>query len=150
MYILEKNKDKILVLLYSSKTHNQGSYLQEIKISAESLNNSPAHGNPRCATRSGRNFCPFKLTRQYMELQGGFTSDDENFFLCSDGSPVVPMQARNTLRSLLNRVHLNSSLYCFHSFRSSRSSDLLKFGYSVDQIKKIGRWKSNAVYRYLK
>ena len=37
-----------------------------------------------------------------------------------------------------------------HSFRGGRTSDLANMGYSIDQIKALGRWKFNAVYRYLK
>ena len=29
-------------------------------------------------------------------------------------------------------------------------SDLLKMGFTVETIKKLGRWRSNAVYAYLK
>lgn len=40
--------------------------------------------------------------------------------------------------------------YTGTSFHSGRASDLLRFGVPVDTIKKLGRWKSNAVYHYLK
>ena len=44
----------------------------------------------------------------------------------------------------------HSELYLFHGFQSGRASDLLKLGVSVETIKKLGRWHSNAVFRYLK
>ena len=84
-----------------------------------------------------------------MVMRGEY-QDDEPFFVYSDGSSVKPYQVRKLLRSLLNALDLNGSLYDVHSFRIGRTCDLEKFGYSVDQIKSMGRWKSNAVYRYLK
>ena len=76
--------------------------------------------------------------------------DDNQLFVFSDGTPIKPCHVRSLLRTLLNDLNLNSLLYDVHSFRIGRTCDLEKFGYSVDQIKSMGRWKSNAVYRYLK
>ena len=47
-------------------------------------------------------------------------------------------------------VWFDDTLYGTHSLRSGRTCDLYKLGLSVETIKKIGRWKSNAVFRYLK
>ena len=135
------NKDKILLALYTSKTHGQESGPQKIKISAVSNNTN----------RHTRFFCPFNLVVHYMSLRGSYQQGIEPFFVYSDRTtPVKPEQFRKILRDTLDAVNLDSSLYYVHSFRSGRTSDLAKFGYSIDQIKAMGRWKSNAVYRYLK
>ena len=65
-------------------------------------------------------------------------------------SPVKAENLRSILRLLLDRINLDSSMYDVHSFRIGRTCDLHKFGYTIDQIKAMGRWKSNAVYRYLR
>ena len=75
-----KNKKKILMILYSSKTHNKESYPQEVRISAEN--------DTELTSRKSKNFCPFKLARRFMDLRGGFNDDEDIFFTCSDGSPV--------------------------------------------------------------
>ena len=85
-----------------------------------------------------------------MKFRGNYFNEDEQFFIFADRSPVKPQHIRNTLRDLLDTLGLNSVLYDVHSLRIGRTCDLEKFGYSIQTIKSMGRWKSNAVYRYLK
>ena len=76
-----QNKCKILLILYSSKTHGAETYPQKVKISA--MNDSTQFALKR-------NFCPFKLMRQYMTIRGNYKNDDEQFFVFSDCSPLLP------------------------------------------------------------
>ena len=133
------NKDKILIVLYSSKTHGKESRPQKVKISAL----------PK-KSQLNRFFCPFKIIIKYMYLRGSYKNEEEQFFVFSDKSPVRPNHIRNLLRELLDKLSLDGKLYDVHSFRGGRTVDLAKFGYSIDRIKEMGRWRSNAVYRYLK
>ena len=133
------NKEKILIVLYTSKTHGEESRPQKIKIAA----------SDKCM-KTTRFFCPFQTVIEYMDMRGPYGDKLEPFFVFADKSPVKSFQLRNFLRQLLENLNLDSSLYDVHSFRSGRTSDLAEFGYSIDQIKAMGRWKSNAVYRYLK
>ena len=133
------NKDKILIVLYTSKTHGEESRPQKVKISASPCINAPK-----------RLFCPVKAVLKFMQDRGPYEDDSEPFFTFADKTAVKDHQFRSFLRILLDRLGLDSSLYDVHSFRIGRTCDLEKFGYSVDQIKSMGRWKSNAVYRYLK
>ena len=135
------NKDKILMVLYTSKTHGQESRPQKIKIAAV------AGG---LSSRVKRFFCPFKVIIKYMNHRGDYVDETEQFFIFRDRSPVKPYHFRTTLRSLLDNINLDSSLHDVHSLRIGHTCDLEKFGYSIDQIKSMGKWKSNAVYRYLK
>ena len=134
------NKDKILIVLYSSKTHGKESRPQKVKISAL----------PNFKKTQKILFCPFELIIQYMKIRGDYYNDNEQFFVFSYGSPVKPNNIRSLLRELLNDLGLNSKLYDVHSFRSGRTVDLEKYGYNMDRIKSMGRWRSNAVYKYLK
>ena len=133
------NKDKMLLVLYTSKTHGRKNKPQEIKIAAVKL-----------LKEDKKFFCPFETVSKFLRIRGPFLDTEEMLFVFRDHSPVKPHQFRCTLRLLLDRLDLDSSLYDVHSFRSGRTCDLARFGYSVDQIKAMGRWKSNAVYRYLK
>ena len=54
------NKDKMLVVLYSSKPHNIGDRPQKVKITANSVEKSGHYVH--------RNFCPFKLMREYLQI----------------------------------------------------------------------------------
>ena len=133
------NKDKILIVLYSSKTHGKESRPQRIKISAVPTKR-----------KTQKFFCPFKSVINYMTIRGGYDDETEEFFVFRDRSPAKPHQVRTILREMLDNLNLDSSLYDVHSFRIGRTCDLYKFGYSIDRIKSMGRWKSNAVYKYLK
>ena len=132
------NKQKILVVLYSSKTHGKTHRPQQIKITGGN-----ADGTKRTPV------CPFKLTQNYISIRGSFHSEDEPLFIFRDGKPVQATHANKTLKNAIHRLGLDSSIYGFHSLRIGRTTDLLKVGYSIEKIKELGRWKSNAVYRYL-
>lgn len=53
-------------------------------------------------------------------------------------------------RCAIEAAGLNKDLYDTHSFRSGCATDLSKMGIPVEDIKKIGRWRSNSVYEYFK
>ena len=139
-----KNKNKILLILYTSKTHDRSKQPQEIHIL--SLHNSKL---PERKFKK-RFFCPFRLTRKFLHLRGDYVNEDEQFFMFADGSPVRPCHVRSTLRKILTKLNINCYLYDSHSLRIGRTSNLFKQGISIDNIKKMGRWRSNAVYKYIK
>ena len=67
---LAANKQKILVVLYSSKMHSEALRPQKIKITAMQS----------CRCNLKRNFCPFRLLREYMQLWGDYEDSNEQFF----------------------------------------------------------------------
>ena len=69
-----QNKDKLLLMLYSSKTHSRGMRPQKIKITLNLTEKSGFY--------TKRNFCPFKLVNDYMAMRGGFLY--QNNFLSSE------------------------------------------------------------------
>ena len=85
-----------------------------------------------------------------MALRGGYESEQEQFFIFRDMSPVTPSHARNMLRALLQKLDLDSNLYGMHSFRIGRTTDLIKYNYTVDEVKIMGRWKSNVIFKYIR
>ena len=109
------NKDKILVVLYSSKTHSKNNRPQKIKIIANNLERT---GNYR-----QRNFCPFKLLRNYINIRGDFSRPEESFFVFRDRSPVTVEQARKVLKNSIRALGLDSNVYDMHSLRIGRASD---------------------------
>ena len=145
---LGKNKDKILFVLYTSKTHGKESLPQKVKISA---NRSKQCGSSQKAKKPGQShFCPFKVFCDYMVLRGGYESAEEQLFIFRNKVPLNPSQVRLVLKTCLDRVGLNANLFDCHSFRAGRTTDLVKLGYSIEQVQRLGRWKSNAVFRYIK
>ena len=134
------NKKKMLIILRSSKTHGEGAKPQLVKISSTS--------NVRDKANSST--CPYQLLLQFARSRGSYESDSEPFFVYSDRSPIKRNQLRSCLTLMIKKSGFDAKLYCSHSLRIGRSCDLLKYGLSVESIMKIGRWKSNAVFRYLR
>ena len=125
---LGTNKDKLLLVLYSSKTHDEGSQPQKVKITAN------------YAERSGkyfeRNFCPFKLMEHYISVRGSYESLEENFFIFSDRSPVTAETARKLLKKIIRVLGLNPDFYDMHSLRIGRASDVIRYGL----LKRLKEW----------
>ena len=136
---LGTNKKKFLLILNSSKMHTMADEPQLIKISQLDEN-----------SKFKRNFCPFTALEVYRKMRGEYLDENEQFFIFSDRSPVKPEMVRNLLKRLLKRLNLNSDLYNCQSFHIGRATDMAKYGIAIDIIKHLGRWKSNAVYNYLK
>ena len=139
---IASNKQKMLILLYTSKTHSEAVIPQKIKISA--LQHEKQGGSFQ------RHFCPFRLLREYVNFRGNYITADKPFFVFSDHSAVKAEQARKLLKKAISKIGLNAKHYDVHGLRIGRASDLIKAGYSVEEVKRLGRWKSNAVYRYIK
>ena len=74
-----------------------------------------------------------------MKIRGDYLDEDEQFFIFRDKSPVQPQNIRNLLRDLLKNLNLDPLLYDVHSFRSGRTVDLSKFGYSLEKDKINGK-----------
>ena len=84
-----------------------------------------------------------------MNHRGSYKTKQDPFFVFSDGSHVCPNQLRTVLCATIKSLNLDQSLYDGHSVRIGRTSDLYKLGYSIDHIRMLGHWKSNAVYKFI-
>ena len=135
------NKEKFLLVVYTSKTHNRSDRLQMIKISSI---------KPTKRTLKQRRWCPFKLLNNYIESHPLSTHNSEQFFVFTDGSPVTASHVRKILKLAILNSGLNPTNYCVHGMHAGHASDLLRMGFSVETIKKLGRWRSNAVFSYLR
>ena len=95
-------------------------------------------------------FCPFELFTEYMKLRGGFHTDSEQFFIFREKIPVTPTHIRTVLKRCIKDVGINERFYDCHSLRVGRTCDLVRLGFTIDEVKRLGRWKSNAVFQYIK
>ena len=141
---LGENKDKLLLVLRTSKAHGLNNKPQQIKISErrKHLQGDKQHD---------MQVCPFLTIREFINLRPKIkTLETEPFFVFRDRSPVKPKHACRILSMTITVIGLNQSVYLFHGFRGGRASDLFAMGVSVETIKKLGRWRSNAVYTYLR
>ena len=142
------NKKKLMFILRTSKTHDQDSKPQTIKINSVDYD---AVGNQQeFSVENDRDFCPFKIVRTFLQVRKSRRDDAEPFFVFADRSPVMPHHLRDTLKSLLTKCGLDFRCYGSHSLRAGRSVDLFDLGVDLDTICKLGRWRSGAIYTYLK
>ena len=135
------NKEKLMFVLQSLKTHNKASKPQIVKMNG--LHSIQQHWT------NITKICPFMILRQYLSFRKSYVDNDEQFFIFRDRSPVKQSHVRNILSKAIVKARLQPINYSFGGFRSVRASDLLEQGVSVETIRKIGRWKSNSVYTYL-
>ena len=148
------NKNKILFLLISFKTHDKGCKPQLVKISQKPIKDHKKSftakdceaSNPKWSNK----FNPFNLVSAYIEVRPNALNNHEQFFVFQDNSPMLPEHLRAHLHKALKNIRMNAHLYNVHSLRIGRCGDLLKLGVSIENIKKIGHWRSNAVFTYLR
>ena len=149
---IAKNKKKLLFILRTSKNHAKNAKPQMVKISSldkkkrETILEKKHHES---FSNSSLSFCPYNLLKNYLCCRGPYKSLTEPFFILQDGSPVTPAMMRSCLKKVLKECGFDERLYGTHSLRSGRTDDLLKLGLLVKTIKKLGRWKSNTIFKYL-
>ena len=136
-----ENKDKVLFVLRTSKTHWYDSKPQTVKICRVNA----AYEAPK----KNKHKCPFQLIRDYLAVRLPYKTD-EPFFIFRDRSPVRPENMRTTLKVILKRGGFDPKYYSCKGMRAGRAVDLKNFGLSIESIKNLGRWSSNAVFTYLK
>ena len=135
--LLAQNQPGVMFKLYTSKTHGRQDRPQTILIQSAMIKETSL-------------FCPIQEITEYSRIRPCYRFDEEQYFVFQDNSPVKASQVRSTLRRLIRRMGLDDELYDTHSFRIGCATDLFKRGYTVEKIKKMGRWRSNAVYQYLR
>ena len=132
------NKKKILFILRTSKTHWKDSKPQLVKLS-------------NCKNKIKEDYCPFRILQDFAQQRNPCRNIiNEPFFIFRDYSPVTPSHLTQVLQMALKLNNIDPYYYSCHCFHAGRASNLLKMGISVETIKKLGRWKSNAVYNYLR
>ena len=154
---LGKNKKKLLFVLRTSKTLYKNMKPQLVKITSTKMRKKPGTKPSFPSHISQKKFnsrelpCPYQALKAYLKQRGTtYSNPSEPFFVFRDKSPVQPKHVRNCFKLMLKLAKFrHKHLYKVHGIRAGRSCDLLKLGLSVEEIQRIGRWKSHAVYRYL-
>ena len=136
---IAQNKSKLLFILHTSKTHGKGNKPQFIKISSSSTGGAEVPGRVD-------HKCPYLLLRQFLACRQPYVTDSEQFFIFRDGTPVKTSHVRLVLKNCLSSAGFNSKLYSSQSMRAGRAVDLKIAGISYDDLRGLGRWRSNAVF----
>ena len=85
-----ENKEKLLFILCSSKTHY--GTLQSVKISVTKLN------------QNAKQFCPYQLLKQYLEVGLRYHDNTKPFFIYGDRTPISPVTINKVLKNGAYRV----------------------------------------------
>lgn len=145
-----RNKRKVQLRLWTSKTLQWGCWPDDIKI--EGLSDCGGCFNAiKRKGMSSQNYCPVHIIREFNAIRET-TKGDTPFFVYKSGITVSAHAFRAVLKTILCRIGLQKIVksYNCQSFRAGRCSDLRRLGFSISDLKFFGRWKSNSVYRYLK
>ncbi|XP_060563854.1 uncharacterized protein LOC132723195 [Ruditapes philippinarum] len=72
------------------------------------------------------------------------------FFLNESGTPVTTKQFNKILKKCICKIGCDPKFYTSHSFRIGAATLAHSKKYSDSQIRKLGRWRSNAFQSYLR
>lgn len=94
-----------------------------------------------------KDMCPVQALYNYLHTFGHKSGP---LFQFMGGEPVTYAFVVKNLTSIINFVGLNPALYKGHSFRIGAATHAAQMGYSENCIQKMGRWKSDAMRRYIR
>lgn len=97
---------------------------------------------------SGDAICPFKCMTEYLACRP--RCFDGQLFKHFNGQALTRYQFSAVLKKALSFIGIEYSNYKSHSFRIGAATCAAERGVSVAEIQKAGRWKSNAVYSYIR
>lgn len=123
-------KDSLHIFLSSSKTDQLG-VGTTIKLQQQ----------------SPQTICPVKSCLAYLKSRPPASGP---FFCHLDGTPLSRYQFAAVLKKAIASLGIPAKFYQTHSFRIGSATDLSLAGFSDDQIRSAGRWKSQAFASYLR
>ena len=86
-----------------------------------------------------RNFCPFSLIGNYIAARGAtYLTDDKEFFIFRDCTPVSAAMVMELLKRMITAVGLDANNYNTQSLRIGRTTDLIKYGYTIEEVRQMG------------
>ena len=106
---ISDNKDKVLCILRSSKTHNMGNKPQFVRILSQ------PNDFQGCRGIAINQKCPFQLLRKYAQARPKYASEHEAFFVHHDRTSIKPHNVRTTLKTVLTALKLDATIYNLHS-----------------------------------
>ena len=134
--LLRKNiilvKEGLLIKIISSKTEKPG--LSQRTVLLPRLHNTK--------------YCPVATWVAYTLLTT-FTSDCDTAFMLPSKVPLTSATATKILRCTLDTINIsNVQKFTLHSFRRGSVQTCEQVGATLDSIKQLGHWRSNAIAVY--
>ncbi len=97
--------------------------------------------------RTDKEVCPVSAMLPYLALRKNHHGP---LFIHKDKSFLTRALFTSLLRTTLKRAGMDESKYATHSFRSGAATTAAEVGISDVNIKRLGRWKSEAYQVYVK
>ncbi len=94
-----------------------------------------------------KTMCPVQAMRSYLINRG---TNSGYLFVQADGSPISRSHFTKRLNECLKFCGVDTQNITSHSFRIGGATHAARCGHSDDAVKKMGRWKSNALSRYIR
>ena len=91
--------------------------------------------------------CPVDLLTQYLQQRPTYSGP---LFCHFDGAPLTRYQFNAILKKCFSMLGIKDGNFKSHSFRIGRATTCAIEGMPDDQIKQLGRWKSDAYLRYIR
>ena len=101
------NKNKIMLMLRSSKTHSECDEPQVIKINSKPLTVERHTISAKFKQQHHYSLCPFRTLANYLSVRPPAQTENEQFFVYSDNSSIKPEQLRSQLRIILEWLNMN-------------------------------------------
>ena len=118
-----------------------------ISVTASKTNQAGPPTVVRIPPSDDPSLCCVTAVQQYLRFR---PAGAHYFFVHANGTPLTRCQFSGVLSKSVKISGLPSKLYTSHSFRIGRASDLASEGIPDYIIKRLGRWKSNAVAGYIR
>lgn len=94
-----------------------------------------------------KKICPVLAIHAFAKMRPRKSSP---FFLNESGTPVTNKQFSQILRNCISKIGLDPKSYTSHSFRIGGATLAHNRNFTDSQIRKLGRWRSNAFQSYLR
>ncbi len=91
--------------------------------------------------------CPVKAMLDFLKVR---PNHQGALFIHFDAAPLTSYQFNHILKTGIRVIGLPQDKYSSHSFRIGAATMAAKNGFSEDEIKQMGRWKSSAVQIYVR
>ena len=93
--------------------------------------------------------CPVMLVSAFFRIRlSQYARDKDHFFVSSDGKEMSVPAISNVVSKMAEEAGIQGK-FSGHSLRIGGASAALAAGFSIDQVKALGAWKSDAVNQYL-
>ncbi len=96
---------------------------------------------------TGCKICPVRNVEKFLVHRPDFSGP---FFCHYGGKPMTRYQFTAVLLKVLSNIGVDTNVYKSHSFRIGAASFFHSQGLSEDQIKIMGRWRSEAFQTYIR